>query len=145
MPYEGYAGLVLLALIAFFAAIVLIRRHYRKECGGKVAAAGGRPNNGFVPIPDAWSVEKRLKNIIADHMGIDANNIRDSGTLADLGADSLDVVEIVMECEDGFKVKMTEEQESSFSCLNVCEIASLLRELGAKDGEPEHLSSTGGH
>ena len=45
---------------------------------------------------------EKLKDIIADHTGEDADNITAETALADLGIDSLTTVEILMDIEDEF-------------------------------------------
>lgn len=48
-------------------------------------------------------VKARLKKIIKDHMGRDAE---DDSTFDDLGCDSLDLVELVMACEEEFGIEI---------------------------------------
>ena len=51
----------------------------------------------------------KVKQIIAEHLGIDENTITEnSKVIADLGADSLDIVELVMTIEDEFGVTVEE-------------------------------------
>ncbi|RMF39243.1 MAG: acyl carrier protein [Planctomycetota bacterium] len=57
------------------------------------------------------SIEERVIDIVAEHLSIDKDKItRDSHFVNDLGADSLDTVELIMELEDEFDVKITEEE-----------------------------------
>ena len=50
------------------------------------------------------SVEEKVKDIIAQHFGIGAEKItRETHLEDDLGADSLDAIEIVMQLEDAYK------------------------------------------
>ena len=47
------------------------------------------------------SIEERVINIVADQLGVEKEKItRDSNFVNDLGADSLDTVELVMELEE---------------------------------------------
>ena len=47
------------------------------------------------------SVEERVKDIVAEQLGVDKEKIkRESNFVNDLGADSLDTVELVMELEE---------------------------------------------
>ena len=51
--------------------------------------------------------EKRLIEIIAQQLGIDANNVTpDASFMEDLGADSLDTVELVMALEEEFDLEI---------------------------------------
>lgn len=55
-------------------------------------------------------VEKRVKEILAEQLGVDANKINlDTNVAADLGADSLDLVEVLMTLEDEFAVSIPDE------------------------------------
>ena len=49
------------------------------------------------------SISSTVKQIIADHLGIDDSKIKDNANfIDDLGADSLDTVELVMAFEEEF-------------------------------------------
>ncbi len=53
----------------------------------------------------------KVKEIIAEQLGIDASTItKNSKVIADLGADSLDIVELVMALEDEFGVSVDEDK-----------------------------------
>ena len=47
---------------------------------------------------------ERVIKVMAEHLEMDKNEITPGTTLADLGVDSLDTVEILMEMEDEFGV-----------------------------------------
>lgn len=52
----------------------------------------------------------RVKKIIADQLGLDENTITmDSLFTDDLGADSLDVVELIMALEEEFDIEIPDE------------------------------------
>lgn len=52
----------------------------------------------------------RVKTIIVDRLGVDEDKIVPSATFKDdLGADSLDVVELIMELEDEFDMEISDE------------------------------------
>ena len=54
----------------------------------------------------------KLKSIIAEQFGIDTDAIsEDTDIVADLGADSLDVVELTMALEESFSLPETPEEE----------------------------------
>ncbi len=56
------------------------------------------------------SVFERLQKIIAEQLEIDEDDIRpDSDIIDDLGADSLDIVDLVMSIEDEFQVEVPDE------------------------------------
>lgn len=53
---------------------------------------------------------EKVKKIIADQLGLDENTIKmDSLFMDDLGADSLDVVELIMALEEEFDVEIPDE------------------------------------
>ena len=52
------------------------------------------------------SVEERVKNIIVTQLGVKADEVKnESKFIDDLGADSLDTVELVMALEEDLKLK----------------------------------------
>ena len=52
----------------------------------------------------------RIRTIIAEQLGVDMAGVSsDSNILDDLGADSLDVVELVMTLEDEFDIEVPDE------------------------------------
>lgn len=56
------------------------------------------------------SVFERLQRIIAEQLEIDDDDITpDSDIMDDLGADSLDVVDLVMSIEDEFEIEVPDE------------------------------------
>lgn len=56
------------------------------------------------------SVLEKLKGIVVERLGVDAGDVTlEASFTEDLGADSLDVVELVMELEDAFDVEITDE------------------------------------
>ncbi len=52
----------------------------------------------------------RVKKIIVDQLGIDASKIsQESSFVDDLGADSLDIVELIMAFEEEFDIEIPDE------------------------------------
>ena len=49
-------------------------------------------------------VATEVRDILVFHLGADERRLTDDARLTDLGADSLDVVEIVMSCEERFAI-----------------------------------------
>jgi acyl carrier protein len=55
-------------------------------------------------------LETRIKEIIADQLGVEIEKLReDANFVQDLGADSLDVVELVMAFEEEFGIEIPDE------------------------------------
>lgn len=56
------------------------------------------------------NIEKVI-NLVADHLGLEAQDITPASNIKeDLGADSLDMVELVMKLEEEFGLKIAEEE-----------------------------------
>lgn len=56
----------------------------------------------------------RIKKIITDHTDIEESKITlDSSFSDDLGADSLDIVEIIMALEEQFEIEITDEEANN--------------------------------
>ena len=56
------------------------------------------------------SVEEKVKEIIVDQLGVDDKQVTTSASfIDDLGADSLDTVELVMALEEEFDVEIPDE------------------------------------
>jgi len=56
------------------------------------------------------SVEAKVKDIIAKQLGVDLDKVApESSFVDDLGADSLDTVELVMAFEEAFNIEIPDE------------------------------------
>lgn len=56
------------------------------------------------------SMEERVKNLVITQLGVDAGKVTsDSSFIDDLGADSLDTVELVMAFEEEFDIEIPDE------------------------------------
>ena len=49
---------------------------------------------------------EKVRNLLADHLEMDVEEITETTTFDDLGVDSLDTVEIMMEMEDEFGIEI---------------------------------------
>jgi acyl carrier protein len=60
------------------------------------------------------NVSDRVKDIIAKHLGVDRDKVtEDANFIDDLGADSLDTIELAMSFEDEFGCEIPEEEADS--------------------------------
>ena len=56
-------------------------------------------------------IQAKVVDIVAEQMGVDKNeSTRETSFANDLNADSLDTVELVMECEDVFETNIPDEE-----------------------------------
>ncbi|HXM79903.1 MAG TPA: acyl carrier protein [Thermoanaerobaculia bacterium] len=56
------------------------------------------------------SVDEKVKSIIVEQLGVDANEVTPEASFVDdLGADSLDTVELVMAFEEAFNIEIPDE------------------------------------
>ena len=62
------------------------------------------------------SVEEKVREIIVDQLGLDEKQVTDEAAfIDDLGADSLDTVELVMALEEEFDVEIPDEEAEKIS------------------------------
>lgn len=64
------------------------------------------------------SIEERVKRIIVDQLGVDEADVKPSASFVeDLGADSLDTVELVMALEEEFETEIPDEEAEKISTV----------------------------
>ncbi len=62
-------------------------------------------------------IADRVKQIIVQYLSVDPAAVTDSSTFADLGADSLDTVDIIMAFEKEFDIKIPEDQSDKIQTV----------------------------
>jgi acyl carrier protein len=73
---------------------------------GRAAEAAATSLGGLM----AKSVEERVKEIIVEQLGVDEDDVTPTAKfIEDLGADSLDTVELVMALEEQFDIQIPDE------------------------------------
>lgn len=66
----------------------------------------------------ATNVEAKVKGIIAEQLGVGEDEIKpESSFIDDLGADSLDIVELVMAMEEEFEVEIPDEEAENIKTV----------------------------
>jgi acyl carrier protein len=64
------------------------------------------------------SVEEKVKHIIVEQLGVDAEEVKaEASFVDDLGADSLDVVELVMALEEEFGLEISDEDAEKLASV----------------------------
>jgi acyl carrier protein len=79
--------------------------------------------------------EKRVRELIAEQLGVTLDQVgSEANLISDLGADSLDVVELIMAMEDELGVEVPDEDAQKLTTVGA--VLSYLQEkgLGGKRG-----------
>jgi len=62
-------------------------------------------------------IAARVKSIIVEKLGVNESDVTDDVTFTDLGADSLDTVELVMEFEKEFNIAIPDDIAEKISTV----------------------------
>ena len=64
-------------------------------------------------------IGERVKQIVVEHLGVEAASVTpEASFIDDLGADSLDIVELVMAFEEEFGVEIPDDAAEKISTVN---------------------------
>ena len=64
------------------------------------------------------SIEERVKKIVVEQLGVKAEEVQNSSSFVDdLGADSLDTVELVMALEEEFDCEIPDEEAEKIATV----------------------------
>lgn len=64
------------------------------------------------------SVDERVKRLICDQLGLKEEQVKDEASFVeDLGADSLDTVELVMALEEEFETEIPDEEAEKITTV----------------------------
>ena len=64
------------------------------------------------------SIEERVKKIVAEQLGVKEDDVQESASFVeDLGADSLDTVELVMALEEEFETEIPDEEAEKLTTV----------------------------
>ena len=75
-------------------------------------------------------IAERVKKIVVEHLGVDAAKVTDAASfIDDLGADSLDTVELVMAFEEEFSVEIPDDAAENI--LTVGDAVNFLKKNAA--------------
>lgn len=77
------------------------------------------------------TIEEKVKEIIAKQLGVNASEVvPDASFVEDLGADSLDTVELVMAFEEAFKIEIPDEDAEK-----IAKVKDAIEYIGKKKAE----------
>ncbi len=77
------------------------------------------------------ALDDKVKDIIVEQLGVDINEVTpEAHFIDDLGADSLDTVELVMAFEDEFKIEIPDEDAEKITTVGSA--INYLKEKGAE-------------
>ncbi len=69
-------------------------------------------------MTDLTTVLERVTKVVVDRLGVDETEVKlEASFREDLGADSLDVVELVMELEDEFDMEISDEDAEKIATV----------------------------
>ncbi|MBZ5591059.1 MAG: acyl carrier protein [Acidobacteriia bacterium] len=64
------------------------------------------------------AVEQKVKQIIVEQLGVDESQVDNNASFVeDLGADSLDIVELVMAFEEAFEIEIPDEDAEKIATV----------------------------
>ena len=64
------------------------------------------------------NVQERVKNIIVEQLGVEADQVKPEAQFVnDLGADSLDTVELIMALEEEFDIEIPDEKAEKINTV----------------------------
>src|SRR4051812_28576952 len=79
------------------------------------AVPGNQPNQIFM---SEKSIEEKVKDIIVEQLGVNPEQVTlNASFIEDLGADSLDTVELVMAFEEEFNVEVPDEDAEKLQAV----------------------------
>jgi acyl carrier protein len=83
------------------------------DCGARAGANSEKTEEGSMS-----ETADRVKKIVVEHLGVEQDKVtEDASFIDDLGADSLDIVELVMAFEEEFSVEIPDDAAEKISTV----------------------------
>lgn len=82
------------------------------------------------------SIEEEVIDIVKDVLGMEGEKVTSEDTFEDLYIDSLDLIEIIIECEKEFSYSITNDKVQNLKTVG--DLVNLIKDLDNKD----YLEST---
>ncbi len=80
------------------------------------------------------NIEEKVKDIIVEQLSVTPDQVKpEAKFIEDLGADSLDTVELVMAFEEEFEIEVPDEEAEKLT--SVGDVISYIQSNGSGDGE----------
>jgi len=84
-------------------------------------------------VNEVEDILERLKNIVVEKLGVEESEIRpDASFIDDLGADSLDIVELIMAIEEEFDIEIPDEDAEKLTTVGAA-VDYIKNKLGIED------------
>src|SRR5207249_10966345 len=104
----------------------------RPRPGGVPAAPPPRPAGPNWRIATVPSVKDRVIEIVCENLGVNKEQVTEKTSfIEDVGADSLDIVELIMELEEEFEINIPDEQAEKIKTVGEA-IEYIEREIAKK-------------
>merc|ERR1719356_1530221 len=82
-------------------------------------SSADRSRSAFVSMEE--DVEAKVKDVIVEQLGVEADAVKpDASFTEDLGADSLDAVELIMALEEAFDIEIPDEEAEKIATPADC-------------------------
>ena len=77
-------------------------------------------------------IAERVKKIVVEHLGVEADKVTESASfIDDLGADSLDTVELVMAFEEEFGIEIPDAEVIRWLTFNAAKVIGVEKQTGS--------------
>ena len=77
----------------------------------------GRRFKRLCQMEESYMIFDKLKEIIKEELSFDTEALTLASTLEDMGADSLDAVELIMAIEEAYDIEISESDAGNFTSL----------------------------